>query len=192
MRRACPIKAELASGPLGASLARQAALLDIRGLAAGLVLAVLALGTWLLLRDTRATAAVLLPLVFAGWLGLGLMAACGIALTQLTLSLWLMCLAAGLMGHLLIVRQLHLGLLAGHPLEAAFRVGLLMHGRGLLIALAMAAGYAVWIAAAYPAQRGVGKLLAIGWSVIAVSGLVLLPTFASLLLTRSEASGQRG
>ncbi len=192
MRRACPIMAELAGGPLGASLARQAALLDIRGLAAALVLAVMALGTWLLLRDLRATTAVLLPLASAGWIGLGLMAACGIALTQLTLSLWLMCLAAGLMGHLLIMRQLHLGLLAGHPLAAALRVGLVMHGRVLLVALAMAAGFAVWIAAAYPAQRGVGKLLAIGWSVIAVSGLLLLPTFASLLLTRSDASGQRG
>ncbi|MBA4283920.1 MAG: hypothetical protein C0434_00105 [Xanthomonadaceae bacterium] len=191
MNRACPIEAQLASGPLGASLARQAALMDFRGPAAAIVLAVLALGTWLLLGDLRATVAALLPLAFAGWIGLGLMATSGIALTQLTLPLWLMCLAAGLIGHLLIVRQLHHGLKAGHPLPAALRDGLVTHGRSLLVALAVAAGFATWIAAGYPAQRGVGKLLAIGWSAIAVSGLVLLPVFASLLLAGAGAAGRR-
>ncbi len=189
MARACPIEAQLASGPLGASLARQAAVIDFRAPAALIVLAALALGVGLLLGDLLATLAVLLPLVFAGWIGLGLMAMSGIALTLLTFPLWLMCLAAGLVGHLLIVRQLREELKAGHPLAAALRAALVLHGRALLVALAMAAGFAVWIAAGYPAQRGAGKLLAIGWSVIALSGLVILPAVASLLMARAKPTG---
>lgn len=192
LTRACPIEAQLASGPLGGSLARQTWLLEIRGPAALVVTAVLTLGVWLLLGDLTATLAVLLPLLLAGWIGLGLMAMSGLALTLLTLPLWLTCLAAGLIGHLLIVRELQDGLRAGHPLAAALREALRLHGRALLVALAMAAGFTVWIAAGYPAQRGAGKLLAIGWSAIAMSGLVLLPVIASLLMVRARVPGPRG
>ncbi|MCX7072077.1 MAG: hypothetical protein NTW01_13925 [Gammaproteobacteria bacterium] len=191
MRRSCPVEGQLAAGPLGASLARQQALLAFRGPAALVLAAALAAGCWLLLGDALATVAVLLPLALAGWIGLGLMAISGLALTQLTLTLWLMCLAAGLVGHLLIVRHLHDRLKAGHPLMAALRAALVAHGRILLVALAMAAGFALWILADYPAQRGAGKLLAIGWSVIAVSGLLVLPAFASLLLAGAPARAGR-
>lgn len=190
--RACPIEALLASGPLGANFARHAAVLESRGPAALIVLAVLGFGVWLLLGNLAATLAVLLPLAFGGWIGLGLMATSGIALTLVTLPLWLTCLAAGLIGHLLIVRQMRDGLTAGHPLAAALREALVLHGRALLVALAMAAGFAVWIAAGYPAQRGAGKLLAIGWTVIALSGLIILPAVASLLMAGAKPAGPRG
>ncbi len=189
--RACPIRALLASGPLGASLARQTALLDFRGTAALIMFGALAFGVWLLLGDALAMAAVLLPLAVAGWIGLGMAASSGVALTLLTLPLGLSSLAAGVGSHLLMVRHLRDSIAAGQPLAAALREALAIHGRVLLVALAMAAGFAVWIAAAYPAQRGVGKLLALAWTTIALSGLVILPAFASLLLTRGgpDSSG---
>lgn len=189
---ACPLVAKVADGPLGLALARQAAVADSLLPSALVVGAVLALGAWLLLGDALAMLAVMIPLAFASWLALGLIATSGAALTLLTLPLWLAMVVAGFGSYLPVVRATRTAVVTGLPVPAALRNALRDDGRPLLVLLVMAAGFAVWIAAGYPAQRGVGKLLAIGMATLGVVGLTALPALIALLLGgQPPAAGER-
>lgn len=186
----CPLVAVAVDGPLGLAMARQGAVAALLQPAALLALAVMLLAGLLLLGSGRAALAVLVPLAFAGWLALGLSAASGAALTLLTLPLWLCTVVAGFGSYLLVIRSVRHGLQIGLPIDAALRTGLVERGRPLLVMLVMSAGFACWIAAGYPAQRGVGKLLAISTATIGLVGVLVLPALAALLLGE-RASGER-
>lgn len=179
---ACPLVARIAGGPLALALARQAAVVAALPRSALVVLGVLAVGGALLLGDVLAMLAVLLPLAFAGWLALGLIAASGAALTLLTLPLWLAAVIAGFGSYLLLVRAARAAILAGLPVAAALRGALHDNGRPLLVMVVTAVGFALWIGAGYPAQRGVGKLLAISAAAIGGVGITVLPALIALLL----------